>query len=188
MWHLYLLVFIQTSCVLLRSLHIRKCWRLPSNQLCLILIYISKVLIGGITRSTPGSLACCTWTVVSHCVLYDSEQEVDFTELELLPPPPLYADTFWLPRRVKRGMSAWKHYREEYLPCIRKCFWSSTGKKRHHHEQSCWCDCTIIQIFFFFFVVYIFTLCSTPFFLSLMLLLIEHKLNHCTLSKINGVK
>lgn len=32
MWHLYLLVFIQTSCVPLRSLHIRKCWRLPSHQ------------------------------------------------------------------------------------------------------------------------------------------------------------
>lgn len=31
-WHLYLLVFTQTSCVLWRSLHIRKCWWFPSNQ------------------------------------------------------------------------------------------------------------------------------------------------------------
>lgn len=30
-WHLYLFVFTQTSCVLSRSLHIRKCW-FPSNQ------------------------------------------------------------------------------------------------------------------------------------------------------------
>lgn len=31
---------------------------------------------------------------MSHCILYDSEQDADFTELELFPPPPLYADTF----------------------------------------------------------------------------------------------
>lgn len=32
MRHLCLFVFIQTSCVLLRSLHIRKCWQFPLNQ------------------------------------------------------------------------------------------------------------------------------------------------------------
>lgn len=28
-------------------------------------------------------------------MLCDSEQKVDFPEVELLPPPPLYADAFW---------------------------------------------------------------------------------------------
>lgn len=102
MWHLYLLVFIQTSCVPLRSLHIRKCWSASFSSageasLCLIFVYIHRVLAHFAREADAVLLVLlifCSWTVMSRCVLYDSEQEVDFTELQLLPPPPLYADTF----------------------------------------------------------------------------------------------
>lgn len=137
------LSLIQISCVLLKSLRIRK-WRVSLSSASeawrrLILICPSRVLIscfrhapksgdflelfsGGAVCENENDVSASEWTLypsattrlndpdicdrlirpprcilMSCSVLCDSEQEVDFTDLELLPPPPLYADAFWWP-------------------------------------------------------------------------------------------
>ena len=165
MFPLYLLVFAQISCVLLRSLHIRKCW-VSFWPTCEARLRLRSICYSWSTRRFWQRSAHSTWGYLASpdmnrnvlLVLYDSEKEVDFPELELLPPPPLYADTFWLPHQLKLSLDSWDWCCEEDLsfrglPWISTCLfllqWAEKREENIMNEKwRCWCHCITPQMHF----------------------------------------